>query len=262
MTVELVRAHAGRALSVALFAAAILAVWEAYVYASGIRPTILPAPSRVLAEGWRYRDLLWLHTLPTLRETALGFTAAIILGTACAMAIDFSRTMRRTLYPALVASQTIPLIAIAPLLVVWFGFGLAPKVIVVALVTFFPVTVGWVDGFASTERGAANLLRSMGAGRWQVFRLVRLPGALPAFFSGLRIAITYAVVSAIFAEYVGARRGLGIFMQQQQNSFRTDLVMAAVVVTATLSVTLFLATAAAERLLIPWHFATRQRTHE
>ena len=254
-----VRAQAGRVLSVVVFAAVVLAIWEAYVGASGIRPTILPAPSRVLSEGWRFRDAIWLNILPTLGETALGFTAAVIVGTCCAVAIDFSMVVRRTLYPALVASQAIPIVAIAPLLVVWFGFGLTPKVIVVALVTFFPVTVGWVDGFASTERGAANLLRSMGANRWQVFRLVRLPGALPAFFSGLRIAITYAVVAAIFAEYVGARHGLGIFMQQQQNSFRTDLVIAAVVVTAALSIALFLATAAVERLAIPWHHATRQR---
>ena len=110
----------------------------------------------------------------------------------------------------------------------------------------------------ATERAAANLLRSMGANRWQVFRLVRLPGALPSFFSGLRIAITYAVVGAIFAEYVGAKQGLGIFMQLQQNSFRTDLVIAAVGVTAAISVALFLATAAVERVVIPWHHATRQ----
>lgn len=254
------REQAGRVLSVGAFVATLLIVWETYVRVSGIHPTILPAPTRVLSEGWRFRDLIWLNMLPTLGETAVGFLAAVVVGTTCAIAIDFSQAVRRTLYPALVASQAIPLVAIAPLLVVWFGFGLAPKVIVVALVTFFPVTVGWVDGFAAAERGATNLLRSMGAGRWQLFRLVRLPGALPAFFSGLRIAITYAVVAAIFAEYVGARRGLGIFMQQQQNSFRTDLVIAAVVVTAVLSIALFAATAVVERLVIPWHYATRQRT--
>ena len=153
--------------------------------------------------------------------------------------------------------NVLPEVAVAPLLVLWFGFGLLPKALVVALVTFFPITVGWVDGFAATERAAAHLLRSMGATSWQVFRLVRLPGALPAFFSGLRIAITYAVVGAIFAEYAGAKRGLGIFMQLQQNAFRTDLVMAAVVVTAVVSVALFLATYAVERVAIPWHAAAR-----
>ena len=255
-----------RVLPALLLAAAILAAWEAYVRVSGIRPQVLPPPSRVLTEGWAFRGLIWSHTLPTLGETAIGFTLAIVAGTAAATGIDFSRAVRRALYPALVASQAIPVVAVAPLLVLWFGFGIAPKALVVALVTFFPITVGWVDGFATTERAASNLLRSMGASRWQVFRLVRVPGALPSFFSGLRIAITYAVVGAIFAEYVGAKRGLGIFMQLQQNSFRTDLVIAAVVVTAAISVTLFLATSALERAVIPWHRAARDeraaRPHE
>lgn len=249
-----------RALPAVLFTATVLAVWEAYVRVSDIRPQLLPAPSRVLSEGWAFRGLIWAHTLPTLRETAVGFSLAILAGTACAIAIDFSSVARRALYPALVASQAIPVVAVAPLLVLWFGFGIVPKALVVALVTFFPITVGWVDGFAATERAASNLLRSMGATRWQVFRLARVPGALPSFFSGLRIAITYAVVGAIFAEYVGAKRGLGIFMQLQQNSFRTDLVMAAVVVTALISVALFLATYVVERLAIPWYHASRARS--
>ena len=251
------RRAAARALPALLLATAMLVAWEAYVRLSGVRPQVLPPPTRVLTEGWAFRDLIWAHLLPTLGETAIGFSLAILVGTAAAIVIDWSQAARRALYPMLVASQAIPVVAVAPLLVLWFGFGLLPKALVVALVTFFPITVGWVDGFAATERAASNLLRSMGASRWQVFRLVRLPGALPSFFSGLRIAITYAVVGAIFAEYVGAKRGLGIFMQLQQNSFRTDLVMAAVVVTAAISVTLFLATYAVERAAIPWHAAAR-----
>ena len=247
-----------RALPVLLLAIAAVLAWEAYVRIAGVRMQVLPAPSRVLREGWAFRALIWRNTLPTLRETAAGFSLAVCVATACAVAIDFSQAARRALYPALVASQAIPVVAVAPLLVLWFGFGMTPKALVVALVTFFPITVGWVDGFAATERAASNLLRSMGASRWQVFRLVRVPGALPSFFSGLRIAITYAVVGAIFAEYVGAKRGLGIFMQLQQNSFRTDLVMAAVVVTAAISVGLFLATTAVERVAIPWHRASRE----
>lgn len=246
-----------RVLPVLLLTAAILGVWETYVRISEVRPQVLPAPSRVVEQGWAFRELIWSHTLPTLGETAIGFSLAILVGTVAAVGIDFSSTVRRALYPMLVASQAIPVVAVAPLLVLWFGFGILPKALVVALVTFFPITVGWVDGFAATERAASNLLSSMGASRWQVFRLVRVPGALPSFFSGLRIAITYAVVGAIFAEYVGAKRGLGIFMQLQQNSFRTDLVMAAVVVTAAISVSLFLATYAVERAAIPWHAAAR-----
>ena len=251
------RSPIARALPALLLAAVILVAWESYVRAAEVRPQVLPAPSRVLTEGWAFRDLIWSHVVPTLGETAIGFSLAILVGTAAAVGIDFSLTVRRALYPVLVASQAIPVVAVAPLLVLWFGFGIVPKALVVALVTFFPITVGWVDGFAATERAASNLLRSMGASRWQVFRLVRVPGALPSFFSGLRIAITYAVVGAIFAEYVGAKRGLGIFMQLQQNAFRTDLVMAAVAVTAVISVALFLATYAVERASIPWHAAAR-----
>ena len=251
------RSPIARALPALLLAAVILVAWEGYVRAAEVRPQVLPAPSRVLTEGWAFRDLIWSHVVPTLGETAIGFSLAILVGTSAAVGIDFSMTVRRALYPVLVASQAIPVVAVAPLLVLWFGFGIVPKALVVALVTFFPITVGWVDGFAATERAASNLLRSMGASRWQVFRLVRVPGALPSFFSGLRIAITYAVVGAIFAEYVGAKRGLGIFMQLQQNAFRTDLVMAAVAVTAVITVALFLATYAVERAAIPWHAAAR-----
>ncbi|MQA00136.1 MAG: ABC transporter permease subunit [Dehalococcoidia bacterium] len=245
---------------VATFALCALAIWEAYARTSGIAPQVLPAPSRVLREGWAFRELIGTHAVPTLQASFLGFTLSMVVATVLAVVMDFSRRVRAALYPALVASQTIPIIALAPLMVIWFGFGLGPKVAVVALVTFFPITVGWVDGFKSTEAGAVQLLRSMGAGSWQVFCKVRLPSALPSFFSGLRIAIVYAVVGAIFAEYVGARYGLGIFMQLQKNSFRTDLVLAAMFVTATISIVLFLSTYLVERLVIPWHFAARRLT--
>jgi ABC-type nitrate/sulfonate/bicarbonate transport system permease component len=176
-----------------------------------------------------------------------------------ALAIDFSLFMRRALMPVLIGSQTLPIIAIAPLMIIWFGFGLMPKVLVIALVTFFPITIALIEGFASTERETTNLLRSMGAGRWKQFRYARLPSALPFFFAGLRIAITYAVVGAIFSEYVGAKQGLGIYMNLQKNSFRTDLVLAAVLVTAFVSIGLFLLTYVIERLAIPWYAKARRQ---
>jgi ABC-type nitrate/sulfonate/bicarbonate transport system permease component len=230
-----------------------LGVWQWCVVAFDVRPQVLPSPLRVAEQGWAYREQLWANTVPTLQVTAVGFTVSLALGWALAVAVDFSPWLRRALTPLLVASQTLPIIAIAPLLIIWFGFGLFPKVVVIALVTFFPITVGLVEGFAATDRQATDLLRSMGASRRQQFRYVRLPGALPRFFTALRIGITYAVTGAIFAEYVGATAGLGIFMNLQKNSFRTDLVLAAVVVTAVLSVTLFALTYAVERLVIPWN---------
>jgi NitT/TauT family transport system permease protein len=241
-----------RAVPPLVLVAAGLVGWQWYVTAAGVRPQVLPSPLRVLEQGWAFRDQIWANTVPTLQVTAVGFGVSLALGWAIAVAVDFSPWLRRALTPLLVASQTLPIIAIAPLLIIWFGFGLFPKVVVIALVTFFPITVGLVEGFAATDRQATSLLRSMGASRWQQFRYVRLPGAMPRFFTALRIGITYAVTGAIFAEYVGATAGLGIFMSLQKNSFRTDLVLAAVLVTALLSVTLFLLTYAVERLVIPW----------
>jgi ABC-type nitrate/sulfonate/bicarbonate transport system permease component len=229
-----------------------LAAWQAYVDVSGIAPQVLPSPARVLEQGWEWRDTIAQHTAATLRETAVGFAVSLALGWALAVAADFSPALRRALTPLLIASQTLPIIAIAPLMILWFGFGMLPKVLVVVLVTFFPITVGLIEGFAATQRQATNLLRSMGASRWAQFRYVRLPGAMPRFFTALRIGITYAVVGAIFAEYVGAKEGLGIFMLTSKNSFRADLVLAAVVVTAAVSVALFALTYVVERLAIPW----------
>lgn len=242
-----------RLLPVLLVAAAVLAAWQLAVTVTGVRPQVLPGPLRVLEQGWAFREVLATHTLATLQVTAVGFTVSLAVAWALAVAVDFSGWLRRALTPLLVASQTLPVVAIAPLLIIWFGFGLLPKVLVIALVTFFPVAVGLIEGFAATDRSATALLRSMGASRWQRFRYVRLPGALPAFFTSLRIAITYAVTGAIFAEYVGARAGLGIFMQLQKNQFRTDLVLAAVAVTAALSVALFGLTHLVQRLVTPWY---------
>jgi ABC-type proline/glycine betaine transport system permease subunit len=146
------------------------------------------------------------------------------------VAIDTWDVVRRALYPLLVITQTVPLFVVAPLLVRWFGFDLTPKVVLVAAITFFPMTVAWADGFAATKPETVDLLRSFGAGPWQVFRRGRLPTAVPWFLAGLRIAVTYAVVGAIVAEYVGARQGLGIYIRVQLNQFRTDLALAAVVV--------------------------------
>ena len=235
-----------------LLVVGLVVVWQVGVVVSGVAPQVLPSPLRVAEQGWAFRAQLWANTVPTLQATVVGFAVSLAVAWAIAVAVDFSPWLRRALTPLLVASQTLPIIAIAPLLIIWFGFGLAPKVVVIALVTFFPVTVGLVEGFASAPRQATDLLRSMGASRLAQFRHVRLPAALPRFFTSLRIGVTYAVTGAVFAEYVGATAGLGIFMSVQKNAFRTDLVLAAVLVTALLSVALFAATHLVQRLVAPW----------
>lgn len=241
-----------------IFLAGLIAVWELAVRLTDVRPQILPAPSQVATSGWAQREVIGEHALATLGVTAAGFSLSLICAWVLAIAVDFSPALKRGLIPLLVASQTIPVIAIAPLMIIWFGFGLLPKMLVVALVTFFPVAIGLIEGFDRTDREASNLLRSMGASRWQEFRLVRLPSALPTFFTSLRIGITYAVTGAIFAEYVGARQGLGIYMSVQKNAFRTDLVLAAVAVTAALSILLYLSTYLIERAVIPWHIKEKK----
>jgi ABC-type nitrate/sulfonate/bicarbonate transport system permease component len=235
--------------------AVLVAVWQLYVSTSGIRPQVLPSPLRVVRQGWAHRDEIGIHAAATVQVTLIGFAVSLTLAWVLAIVVDFSPWLRRAFVPMFVASQTLPIVAIAPLMIIWFGFGLLPKILVVSLVTFFPMVIGLIEGFSAADREAGALLRSMGASRVQVFRHVRLPSAVPRFFTALRIGITYAVVGAVFAEYVGASEGLGIYMSLQKNSFRTDLVLAAVLVTALLSIALYLATFVIERLVAPWAIA-------
>lgn len=231
---------------------AVLLAWQLCADLSGISSTTLPSPLRIAEQAWVNRRALWENALPTVRATLLGFCCSLTVAFLLSILMDFSRALRRALFPVFIISQTLPLVAIAPLVVLWFGFGLVPKIMLVALVTFFPMLVALVQGYQSTEKEIALLLRSMGASRWRGFWLARLPSALPFFFAGLRISITYAVVGAIFAEYAGAARGLGIYILNAKNNFRPDLVLAAVGVSAALTLLLFGATVLVQRLAMPW----------
>jgi ABC-type nitrate/sulfonate/bicarbonate transport system permease component len=246
-----------RGLPPVLLALAGLGVWELYTRLAALPVTILPAPSRVVTAAFGASGLLAWHASQTLLETLAGFALAVLVGVMCAAAIDFSLVVRRALLPLLVVSQTIPIVALAPLLVLWFGYGALPKVLVVALVCFFPMVVATSRGLSATDPELLKLYRTFGASRGQIFRMVRLPTALPAFFSGVRIAVTYSVVGAIFGEYVGAAQGLGIYLQTAKNSYRTDLVFAVITVTALMSLALFGLAVVAERMAIPWASATR-----
>lgn len=248
--------HAGPAI---LSVAGVVLAWEAYVHFSGISPTALPAPSRILSQGYQQRDALSGHTLATLQATAFGFACSLSAAFLFSILIDFFPALRRALFPVLIITQTLPLVAIAPLIVLWFGFGLTPKIVLVAMVTFFPMLVALAQGYQSTDRDIEALLASMGASRSRIFAMARLPSALPYFFAGLRISITYAVVAAIFAEYAGAVRGLGIYILNAKNNFRPDLVLAAVFVSATLTLLLFGATVLVQRAAMPWARVTERR---
>jgi ABC-type nitrate/sulfonate/bicarbonate transport system permease component len=245
-------------LPAALGFAILLLAWELYARLGGVAPTVLPAPSRVLAQAWENRAALAENTLPTIRATLCGFACSLGAAFALSALVDFLPRLRRALFPLLVASQTLPLVAIAPLVVLWFGFGLLPKILLVALVTFFPMMVALVEGYAATSPEISQMLAAMGAGRWRIFWLARLPSALPYFFAGLRISITYAVVGAIFAEYAGAAKGLGIYMLSAKNNFRPDLVLDAVAVSSALTLGLFGLAVLVQRLAMPWENAGRE----
>jgi ABC-type nitrate/sulfonate/bicarbonate transport system permease component len=244
--------------ALALLAALVL-LWQWYASQPDIDAQILPTPLAVWGVLVGQRDILWQHMLVTLQETLIGFALALVAGVAFGTLIDFSPWLRRAIYPLLVASQTIPIITLAPLLVLWFGFGLVSKSIVVLLVCFFPIVVALADGLRSADPELIRLFRAFGAGPVRIFWSVRLPGALPSLFSGVRIAIAYSVIGAIFGEYVGASAGLGFYMQLKQHSFATAGVLAAIVVTALLSIALFASVAIAERLALPWYYLQRRR---
>ena len=240
-----------------LLAAVLLLGWQLLADHSIRNSEVLPSPTQIVSAGWQQRTAIWHNAMPTLRETELGFAFSFVVSWVLASAMDFSTSARRAVYPLLVASQTVPIIAIAPLFVVMFGFGIGPKVLLVALATFFPLAASLAAGFANADGDADRLLRSMGASRWRIFWTMRVPGALPFFFTGLRVAITYAISGAVFAEYAGAESGLGIYLQQMQQVFRTDLVFAIVVVIAVCSVALFALTYLLERWLTPWRMYER-----
>lgn len=248
-----------RGIPAVLSVASAFAIWEIYVRLSGISPLVLPAPSRVIDQMVLNRGILWDNTRPTIQATLAGFGLSVTVAFVFSVLLDFMPRLRRALFPIFVVSQTLPLVAIAPLVVLWFGFDLTPKVLLVALVTFFPMLVALVDGYAATDPELEALLRSMGASRRVVFRTARLPSAMPYFFAGLRISITYAVVAAIFAEYVGARAGLGIVILNAKNSFRPDLMLAAVVISSALTLMLFAATALLQRIVLRWRDVGERR---
>jgi ABC-type nitrate/sulfonate/bicarbonate transport system permease component len=242
-----------------VLALTLLVLWELYVRAGQMSAQVLPAPTTIvqaLIDNW---GVIYDNTIQTLLETVLGMGIAIVLGLLLAIMLDISGWLRRAIYPLLVTSQTIPIIALAPLLLIWIGYDMRPKLIVVALYCFFPIAIACADGLASAEPELLNLLRSMRASRWQILWLVRLPGAMPAFFSGLRIAATYSVIGAIFGEYVGAEKGLGIYMQRAANSFATVQVFAAILVTAVLSLLLFGLVSVIERIALPWYHGSVAR---
>jgi putative hydroxymethylpyrimidine transport system permease protein len=247
-----------RALPPLGFLVVLVAAWEGWVRWRDTKSYLLPAPSRVATALWDTREVLQGHIATTLVETALGVVLGAALGVVLAVAVASAAPVRRVLEPLLVASQTIPLIVLAPLLVYWFGFGMTPKVVVVVLIVFFPVAISTAAGLAAADREQIDLVRSLGADRLTVLRLVLVPSALPSFFSGLRISAAYAVAGATLGELIGGRSGLGIYIARSQRAFRFDQILAGVLVVATLSAALFGLIHLLARLSTPWRYVDEE----
>ena len=228
---------------------AIVAAWQAWIDLRDVPDYVAPAPSDIARALWDERSTFASEGLVTLREMLVGFAAAVAGGLAAAILLHRIRWLRGAVYPLLVASQSIPVVAIAPLLVIGLGFGLAPKVLIVALVCFLPVTVSALDGFASAPADLRRTMRTLNASPRAIFWRVELPWAAPRIFSGARIAAAYAAVAALFAEYAGGSGGLADSMHDQLD---TGLVGAAVVMLAALALALFGAVVLLERVALPW----------
>lgn len=226
--------------------------WAAYVELSGVEPYLVPSPGQVVEAGWRTREVLIDHLQITLAEAFIGFAAGTAIGLALAVVLVVVEPLRRAVQPLLVISQSVPPMILAPLFIVWFGFGLFPKILVVSLIALFPVTIAAVDGMRSADPELVDLLRGLGAGRFEVLRRVRFPAALPEIVAGAKVGASYAVFGAVIGEGFGASRGLGVYLNRSQASYRTDQIFAAVVLMAVAGVILFGLVSLAGALATPW----------
>lgn len=231
---------------------AVFALWELAVRLARVPRWLLPGPGAILRAAYETAGPLALHTLQTLKAAALGTLVSIAAGVSFGLLIHALPVLRLNLYPLLVASQSVPTLVIAPLLTLWFGFGILPKVILVGLACFFPVTVGAIDGLGAADPELIALARAMDARPARIFRHIRWPAALPSVFTGLRVALTYAVIATVVAEWMGAEAGLGVYLTRSSHSYLTERVFAAVFVISGLSLSLFWGINRLAARLLPW----------
>jgi len=238
---------------------AFLLVWWGFVKVLHLSSLVLPTPLEVagaLAEG--LRGPLWIHIWVTLQEIVLGFLLGSLLGVGLGTLIAHSELARRVLNPYLVASQAMPKLALAPIFVIWFGFGITPKVVIAALICFFPLLENTITGLNAVEETKLELFRMLTASRWQTFYKLRAPNALPFIFAGLRVAIVLSVVGAIVGEYVGANRGLGALIIATQGSFDTPVMFSVFVVLTVVGTVLYKIMEVLEKVLFGWRYLRRE----
>jgi ABC-type nitrate/sulfonate/bicarbonate transport system permease component len=238
--------------------AALIGLWQvaastgALADLLGLEPFLVPSPAEIASSLWESRSLLAENAWVTLQEILLGFVCGLIAGLAFAVLLRLSTTLWNTFYPLIVASQAVPILVFAPILVVWFGFGIGPKLAVVALLCFFPIAVNTVDGLRSVDPEAIKMMRTLDASRLQILWRVEAPTSLPFVFSGARIAATFAPIAAVFGEWVGGNSGLGVLIREDNANFDTARVFAAAAILAVIALALFGLAALAERRVVTW----------
>ena len=232
--------------------------WEFAVRVTGIKEYLLPPPSKVWTEFLKRFDPVMASAWVTTREIIAGYLVAIVVSIPLALWIAYSRFMENTLYPVIVFLQIIPKIAVAPLFIIWFGFGFTPKLLVVFLLSFFPIVVSSIAGFKSVDADIMDFARTTGASQWKMFLRIRLPQALPQIFTGLKVGAALAATAAVVAEFVASDKGLGYLLLQYNGNLDTPMVFATIVLLALIGVIVYYAVEIVERLAIPWHVSKQQ----
>lgn len=241
-----------------LFGLLVILGWEALTIVTDADPRIYPAPSEILAALFKDPESLLRNARITALEMVLGFTLGAVVGIGIGILLAFSKIVRSAVYPWLIVSQTIPIPAVAAVLVIWFGFSILPKVLVVVLIAFFPIAVSTVDGLKAVDPEMVRLLRTFGASRARIFREVRIPVAMPHIFTGMKVAAAFSVLGAVFGEWVGAKGGLGYLLLLKNRAVNTDEVFAIIFALSVLGVGFFGLIVIIERLTIPWYHKARQ----
>ena len=242
--------------------AALLLLWQTVCSLGWVPGYMLPSPVQVVQAFLSELPLLFENSLITLQEAFLGLLLGVTVGFVAAVLMDAFELLYKAFYPLLILTQTIPSVAIAPLLVRWFGYGMTPKIVLIVISTFFPVTVGLLDGFRSADRDAIGLLRSMGANRLQIFRHIKFPSALPQLFSGLRIAAAYSVVGAVISEWLGGFGGLGVYMTRVKKAFAFDKMFAVIFLISAISLALMALVELAQKKCMPYRYLDQKNQEE
>jgi putative hydroxymethylpyrimidine transport system permease protein len=242
----------------ALLLAALVGAWQlaastgALADLLGLESFLVPSPAEIAQSLWENRSLLAENTWVTLREILLGFAIAVVAGVGFAIALHLWTTVRLAAYPLLIGSQTIPILALAPIFVVWFGYGIGPKLAIIALVCFFPITVTTLDGLRSVDGDTTKFMRTLDASRWQILRRVEAPTALPYMFSGARLAAVFTTIAALFGEWAGSSKGLGHLILQDNGQLETARMFASFAILSAIALLLFGLIALAERRVVTW----------